>query len=71
MKTRVHAKIGTHSSTILVLWNNKPYKVGDWIFAMKAELYDSLHSKWKNIKSNGMWKEYYITETNPILFVTK
>ena len=62
MKTRRIAEIGTHPSCQIVLWNNKPIKQGDRIYAMKADLYDSLHSSWRKLKRCGYWKEYYVDE---------
>jgi len=69
VKKRVLAKVGTHSSCILVLWNDLPYKEGDWIYAMKAELYDSLHWSWRRLKHNGMWTHYYVDKIGELLFV--
>jgi len=70
-KKRTIAKIGTHSSCGLILWDDKPIIVGTFITAMEAEIYDSLHSQWRNIKKNGMWKSFYVTKTEPILFVDR
>jgi len=69
MKKKVIAKIGTHSSCELVLWNDKPYKEGDIIYAMKSDTYNSLHWSWRRIKHNNIWREYLVNATSPILFV--
>ena len=71
MKLRSHAKIGTHSSTSIVLWDFKDINKGDRIFAMEADRYNSLHSSRKNIKSNGCWDEYIVDDIHPILFLSK
>jgi hypothetical protein len=71
-KPRIQAKIGTHSSTELVLWNDKQeIKIGSKILAMESKLYDSLHSQWRRLKSCDYWQHYLITETEPIVFVSK
>jgi len=69
-KKRMIAKIGTHSSTEIVLWNDKPIIVGTFITAMEADIYDSLHSKWRDLKYNRMWKEYYVTKIGLVLFLS-
>ena len=69
MKKRVIAKLGTNPSCEIVLWDDNPLKEGDWIYAMKAEVYDSLHSSWRKIKNNGHWKQYVVDKLVPVLFV--
>lgn len=71
MKNKIQAKIGTHGSSILVLWNDKPIKKGDKILAMPSELYDNLHSSYRRLKSCQYWQEYLVTDTEPILFVDR
>lgn len=71
MKKQIRAKIGTHSSTILVLWDDKPYNVGDRIIAMEYNLYNTLHSRFRRLKSCGYWRSYHVDEISPILFVSK
>jgi hypothetical protein len=71
MKTRVHAKIGTHGSSTLVLWNDKEYAKGDYILAMPSDIYDSLHSSYRRLKTCHYWTKYLVTDTEPILFVNK
>lgn len=71
MKSRIHAKVGTHSSKILVLWNDKPMKKGDWIYAMEASMYDQLHSTHRRLKKCKYWERYLVTETEPILFLSR
>jgi hypothetical protein len=71
MKNRIQAKIGTHSSLILVLWNDKPIKKGDKMLAMPSELYDSLHHSYRKLKSCQYWQEYLVTDTEPILFLNR
>lgn len=71
MKVRKPAKIGTHSSTLLVLWNNKPYKIGDRILAMPYKTYDSLHSTVKRLKKCQYWEEFRVDKIEPILFVSR
>ena len=69
----IHAKVGTHSSTVLRLWFDKDCNanIGDEILAMEELLYQGLHSQWRNIKSNGNWNWYEITDLEPIVFVVK
>ena len=69
----IHAKIGTHSSLALRLWFDKDCNanIGDKILAIEETLYQGLHSRWKNIKNNGNWKWYRITDLEPIVFVTE
>ncbi len=71
MKKIIYAKIGTHSSTILVLWNDKSIKVGDIILAMPYRTYDSLHSSVKRLKKCQYWEEFKVTGLNPILFIDR
>ncbi len=71
MKIRKHAKIGTHGSSILVLWNSKPVSIGNRILAMPSELYDSLHYSQRRLKSCRYWETYLVTATHPILFVSR
>ena len=71
MKNRINAKIGTHSSSLLVLWNNKPINIGDRILAMPSNIYDSLHYSYRKLKSCQYWEEYLVTDTEPILFLNK
>jgi len=61
-KTRVRAKIGTKSSTVLVLWNDKAFVVGAKILAMEQHVYDQLHSHYKRLKKCNSWKEYRVRE---------
>jgi len=70
MKIRKRAKIGTHSSCTLVLWNDKPIEVGSRIWAIDSYLYDSLHSSRKNVKSNGSWEEYLVDDIGAVLFLS-
>lgn len=69
----IHAKVGTHSSTALRLWFDKDCNanIGDKILAIPEILYQGLHSRWKNIKNNGHWNWYRITDLEPIVFVTE
>lgn len=71
MKNRIKAKIGTHSSSILVLWNDKPIVKGERILAMPADTYDSLHYSYRRLKKCQYWQEYLVTDTEPILFVDR
>ena len=71
MKNRINAKIGTHNSSILVLWNDKPITKGKRILAMPSDLYDSLHHSYRKLKSCQYWQEYLVTDTEPILFVDR
>ena len=47
---RINAKIGTHSMTILVLWDDKPIKIGDIIIGMPYKIYDNLHPSMRRLK---------------------
>lgn len=69
MKKREYVKIGTLSQTILVLWNDKPIRIGGIILAMSYKTYDSLHSSVKRLKKCQYWEEFKVTDTYPILFV--
>jgi len=60
MKARRYCKIGTTGSNEVVLWKDIEIKKDDMILAMQSDLYDSLHKKYRDIKSNGMWKEYKV-----------
>lgn len=71
MKKRIEAKIGTHSQTILVLWNDNPINVGDIILAMPYKTYNCLHSSVKRLKKCQYWEKYKVTRTEPILFVDR
>jgi len=71
MKIRKSAKIGTHSSSVLVLWNDKEINIGDVIVGMPADLYDSLHSSYRRLKICQYWEEYKVTNIDPILFINK
>jgi len=69
MKSRKYAKIGTHSLTLLVLWNNNQIEIGDTIVGMPYRTYDSLHSSVKRLKSCQYWEKFRVTGIDPILFV--
>ena len=71
MKNRIETKIGTHGSSVLVLWNDKPINIGDRILAMPSNIYDSLHYSYRRLKSCQYWEEYLVTDTEPILFVSR
>ena len=71
MKTRVIAKIGTHSTQEIVLWNDKEIKKGDRIFVMESEIYDQLHSSVRRVKSCQYWQRMTVTDTEPILFLSR
>jgi len=71
MKNRITAKIGTHNQTVLVLWNDKPYNIGDIIIAMPYKTYDSLHSSVKRLRKCQYWERYKVDGIEPILFVSK
>ena len=71
MKKRKYAKIGSTASTVLVLWNDKPIEVGNWILAMEADIYDNLHWSYRRKKTCLSWKQFLVTKTKPILFVSR
>lgn len=71
-KPRISAKIGTHSSTQLVLWDDKQkIEKGCKILAMEANLYDSLHSQYRRLKSCQYWETYKIEDVGSVVFVSK
>ena len=68
MKKRIHAKIGTLPMTVIVLWRDDyEIKEGSTIFAMEAQLYDSLHWDFRRRKSCQYWKPYHVTHVNQTL----
>ncbi len=71
MKKVVNAKISNHRQEMIVLWDNKDYKVGSTILAMEFDVYKDTHSKERRLKSNPNWKKYLITEVSPILYLSK
>lgn len=69
-KKQVRAKIGTHSSTVVVLWKNEEPKEGDIITAMEFSIYNSLHHSYRRLKKCHYWKQYKVEDTTPLLFLT-
>jgi len=71
MKNTINAKIGTHSSTVLVLW--KAYTPGDKsILAMKLQQWNNSHWSYRRLKSCSFWKTYYVDQElsrNDFLFL--
>lgn len=61
-KRRIEAKIGTHSKTILVLWDDKEITIGGQILAMEAKLYDQLHSSYRRLKLCQYWTEFIVDD---------
>lgn len=60
-KDRIHAKIGTHAMTVLVLW--KPYKPGDKsILAMELNQWNNSHWSYRRLKHCAFWKTLYVDQ---------
>lgn len=60
----VSAKIGTHSSTRIVLW--KPYKDGDKrVLAMELSQWENSHWSYRRLKTCNFWKTYFIDKVSP------
>ena len=70
-KKRLQVKIGTNSMSILVLWDDKPIKIGDIIIGMPYKIYDNLHPSMRRLKECRYWERLKVTRLEPILFVSK
>jgi hypothetical protein len=62
-KKFVLAKIGTGSSTRIVLWK-EPKDGDDTLIAMKADVYNSLHWSFRRKRSCQYWKRYVIDKVS-------
>lgn len=71
MKKTIHVKIGTHSQTMLVLWDDKPIDIGDVIIGMPYKTYNSLHSSVRRLKSCQYWEKFRVTDLEPVIFVDR
>lgn len=68
----IRAKIGTTSSTLIVVWKEKDvYKNGDSVIAMEWKLYNNLHSHYRRLKRCSEWKNFIVRETEPLLFLER
>jgi len=71
MKPTIEAKIGTNSKTRIVLWNDKQSLIeGSFILAMEEELYNSLHSSYRRLKTCNYWQNYIVIKNDNLLMLT-
>lgn len=68
----VFAKVGTHSSTRLVLW--KPYAEGDtWVLAMELSQWENSHWSYRRLKKCNFWQRLFVDKVSPegFMYLTK